>query len=231
MIRLVWEGVRIAINKHAASRLKFVAEAEDASPCSGSRLPRPRDAGGGSAATSLPADPSQDCGRTGIRMSHALMCHTWHLLSCRKFNTKKKKKMKEVKKKKKKSKEIQRNSDIYWRDLQRENALSSAPLTRRGSETVMFNRMCFIASCLQSDLSDPTNHKLPYQRRISGLIWRCLKGPFRLISLFGCLFYIYIVKYSLWWYWKQRTPTPIKLWAHFAQSIWTVSNNKTGYVV
>lgn len=51
--------------------------------------------------------------------------------------------------------------------------------------------MCFIASYLQSDLSDPTNHKLPYQRRISGLIGVVRKDRF-IEYLFLNIFFKYL---------------------------------------
>lgn len=50
--------------------------------------------------------------------------------------------------------------------------------SRWNPATLIFNRMCFLASYSQPDLSDPTNHKLPYQRRISGLIGLVEKDHF-----------------------------------------------------
>lgn len=90
----------------------------------------------------------------------ALMCHTGHLY------------LPEIKGKKERERE--RNHNIYgitakWQPAAKKK-MKAITCSRWKTSILIFNRMCFIASYLQPDLTDPTNHKLPYQRRISGLI-------------------------------------------------------------
>lgn len=118
----------------------------------------------GRTSISLPADPSHDCGRTGIRMSLRSCCHTRVLFISRKIFPK-------INKKKEKESRFL-GYDCKNVAMRSSPAAGIKAITCRGWNTVtlIFNRMCFIASYLQSDLSDPTNHKWPYQRRISALL-------------------------------------------------------------
>lgn len=142
---------------------------------------------------SLPADPSHDCGRTGIRMS----LHSCVTLASFSPGNLKNKKWKE-------------RITVFMRLLQNGNPLISG--SRNKGDNLQLLEYC--DSNIQQDVfycvifavwsvwSNKSQVAISEADQRSN--WRCLKGTFHRISLFEH-FFKKIVKYSLWWYWKQCT--------------------------
>lgn len=163
--RFSQEDVQSGINNNCVSRLKFGVGAEDASPCSSSWLPQLKMQKAGRPYHSQPIPVMTAAARASV--CHCTRVSHWHLYLPEIWKNKKTKRI--------------TVSRYYCKMPIRSSAAAEIKAITRScwnTVTLIFNRMCFIASYLQSDLSDPTNHKLPYQRRISGPIGVVKKDRF-----------------------------------------------------